>query len=80
VQVIKSRRKRWAGHVAQMGRRDACTGCWWGKLRARAHWGDPDVDGRIILRRIFRKWDVLSWLMIDRWRALLNAVMNLRVP
>jgi hypothetical protein len=33
------------------------------------HWGDPDVDGRIILRRIFRKWDVgvwsgLSWLRI----------------
>jgi len=23
--------------------------------------GDPDVDGRIILRRIFRKWDVGLW-------------------
>jgi len=23
----------------------------------RDHWGDPDGDGRIILRRIFRKWD-----------------------
>jgi len=33
------------------------------------HWGDPGVDGRIILRWIFRKWDVevwtgLSWLRI----------------
>jgi hypothetical protein len=26
-------------------------------LRERAHWEDPDVDGRIILRWIFRKWD-----------------------
>ena len=25
-------------------------------LRERDHWGDPDVDGRIILRWIFRKW------------------------
>jgi hypothetical protein len=34
-----------------------CTGCWWGNLRERDHWGDPDVDGRIILRWIFRKWE-----------------------
>jgi hypothetical protein len=27
-------------------------------MKERDHWGDPDVDGRIILRRIFRKWDV----------------------
>jgi hypothetical protein len=26
------------------------TGCWWGSLRETAHWGDQDVDGRIILR------------------------------
>ena len=32
-----------------------CTGCWWGSLRERGHWGDQDVDGRIILRWIFRK-------------------------
>jgi hypothetical protein len=28
---------------------------WWGSLRERENWGDPDVDGRIILRGIFRK-------------------------
>jgi hypothetical protein len=27
-------------------------------MRERVHWGDPGVDGRIILRWIFRKWDV----------------------
>jgi hypothetical protein len=41
-----------------MGRGEACTGFWWGNLRERDHWGDPGVDERIILRWIFRKWDV----------------------
>jgi hypothetical protein len=33
-------------------------GFWWENLRERDHWGDQGVDGRIILRQIFRKWDV----------------------
>jgi hypothetical protein len=41
------------------GRREVCTGCWWGSLRERDNWVDPDVDGRIILRGIFRKWEEL---------------------
>jgi hypothetical protein len=85
VRVITSRRMRWAGHVARMGRGMACTGFWWGNLRETDHFGDPGADGRIILRWIFRKWDIgvwngWSWLRIDRWRAFVNAVMNLRVP
>jgi hypothetical protein len=39
VQVIKSRRMKGAGHVARMGWREGCTGCWWGNLRERDHWG-----------------------------------------
>jgi hypothetical protein len=38
-------------------REELCKGIWWGSLRERDHWGGPDVDGRTILRRIFRKWE-----------------------
>jgi hypothetical protein len=34
-------------------------------LRERDHWGDPGVDGRILLGQIFRKWDVGVWLAQD---------------
>jgi hypothetical protein len=43
------------------GRAEACTGFWWGNLREGDHWGDPGVDERIILRWIFRKWDLGLW-------------------
>jgi len=36
------------------GRGEGCTGFWWGNLRQRGQWGEPDLDGRIILRWIFR--------------------------
>jgi hypothetical protein len=32
------------------------TGFWWGDLRERHHLGDPGIDGRIILKWIFKKW------------------------
>jgi hypothetical protein len=34
---------------------------WWGNLRERDNLGNPGVDGRIILRCIFRKWYVGVW-------------------
>ena len=37
---------------------EVCTGFWWGNLRKGDDWGDPGVDGRIILGCIFGKWDV----------------------
>jgi len=43
------------------GRGEAYTEFWWGNQRERDHLEDPDVDERIILRWIFRKWDVGAW-------------------
>jgi hypothetical protein len=60
VRVIKSRRMRWAGHVARRGG-EVRTGFWLGNLRKGDNWGDQDVDGRIILGWIFGKWDVSVW-------------------
>ena len=43
------------------GRAEAYTGFLWGNLRERDQLEDPGIDGRIILRWIFRKWDVRAW-------------------
>jgi len=52
-------------------------------LRERDSLEDPGIGGRIVLRCIFRKWSVGVWIDLaedrDRWRVLVNAVMNLRV-
>jgi hypothetical protein len=48
---------RWAGHMARMGEGRGVHRVLGGSLRERDHWGDPDVDGRLILRGIFRKWE-----------------------
>jgi hypothetical protein len=40
-----------------MGKVEVRTGFWWGNLRERDRLEDPGIDGRIILRWIFRKWD-----------------------
>ena len=67
-----------------MGRAAVYTGFWWGNLGERDNLEDPSLDGWIILRWIFREWDGgMHWLYLaqnrDRWRELVNAVMNLLV-
>jgi hypothetical protein len=85
IRMIKSRRMRWAGHVARMG-----------ELR-NAHniLGKP--EGKRTLRRTRRRWEDnikmdlretgmkdVDWIHLAqnrvRWWALVNTVMNLRVP
>jgi hypothetical protein len=57
------------------------SGCWWGNLRERDKLEEPDIDGRIILRWIFRKRDGggegMDWIDLsldwDRCRALVKG-------
>jgi len=56
--MIKSRRMRWAWHVARTGERRGVYRVMVGNLRERDHLGDPGEDGSIIVRWIFKKWDV----------------------
>jgi hypothetical protein len=43
-------------------------GFWWENLRERDHLGDPDVDRKIILRWIFRKWDGgMDWIDLAQY-------------
>jgi len=61
VRVIKSRRLRWAGRIARMGQRKGVYRVLVGKPEGKRPLGNPGVDGRIILRWNFRKWDVGVW-------------------
>jgi len=65
IRAIKSR-TRWIGHVAAMWRGDMYAGFCWGNLRETGHLEDPDVEGRITLKQIFRKWTwtELFWLRL----------------
>jgi hypothetical protein len=48
--------------------------------------GDPGIDGRTILRLMFRKWDVggVDWIKLaqdrDMWHALVNSLIILHFP
>jgi len=58
---------------------------WWGELMEGDNLEDLGVDWKIILKWIFEKLGVggLDWIAVarerDRWRAFVNAVMNIRV-
>jgi hypothetical protein len=60
------------------------TGFWWGDLREGDHLGDPGVDEDNIKMDLQEVGWGIDWIELaqdrDRWRALVNVVMNLRVP
>ena len=62
VLVIKSGRMIWAGHVARMGERRGVHRVLVGKPEGKIYLEDPSVDGTIILRWVFRKWGLGSWI------------------
>ena len=55
-----------------------------GKLKERSHLEDLGADGRTILKWMLISFEGVDWIYLaldrDKWRALVNAVINLRVP
>ena len=56
--------------MARIGEDRGVHRVWWGSLRERGHWGDQDIDERIILRWIFRK---LEGVVGTRWRLRIGT-------
>ena len=86
VRVIKSRRMGWAGDVARMGEERSVSGVLVGKPDGRRPLGRPRHRWEINIKMDLQKegFGRMEWIELaqdmDRWRALVNAVMNLWVP
>jgi hypothetical protein len=86
IRVIKSRRMRWAGHVARMGEKRGAYSILMGRPEGRRPLGRPRRRREDSIKMDLREagWVGMNWIELaqdrDRWRDLVNAVMNLRVP
>ena len=86
LRAIKSRRMRWAGHVTRMGERRGVYRVLVGKLGGKKKLGRPrrrwEDNIKMDIQEVERGGT--NWIDLardrERWRALVNAVMNLRVP
>ena len=84
--VIKSRKMRWAGLVARMGKRKCVYRVLLGKPEGKKPLGRPrnrwEDNMKIDLQEVV--CGGMDWIKLaqdrDRWQALVNEVMNLRVP
>jgi hypothetical protein len=79
--IIKSRRMRWAEHVARMGRKRIAYSLLVGKPEVKRPLGRPRRRWVDLLEI---GWGGVHWIGLardtDKWRALVNAIMNLQVP
>jgi hypothetical protein len=86
IRVIKSRRLRWAGHVARKGKRRRAYRALVGKPERRRPLGRPRRRWEDNIKMDLREfgWGDVDWLDLaqdrDRWRALVYTAMNLRFP
>jgi hypothetical protein len=84
--IIKSKRMRWAGHVARMGKKWNVDRLLVGKPEGKRPLGRPRRRwiGNIKMDLLEIGLSVVDWIGLAqdryRWRALVNSVMNLRVP
>jgi hypothetical protein len=86
IRIIKSRRMRWAGHVARMGEKRNAYRLLVGKPEGERPLGRPRrrlVDNiRMDLGEV--GWSDVDWIGLaqdrNRWSALVNSVLNLRIP
>jgi hypothetical protein len=86
IRIMKSRRMRWTGHVARMRKKRNDYRLLVGKPEGKRPLGRPRrrwVDNiRMDLGEV--RWSDLDWIGLtqdrNRWRALVNSVLNLRVP
>jgi hypothetical protein len=86
IRVIKSRRVRWAGHVARMGERRGAYRPLVGKPEGRRSLGRPRRRLKDNIKTDLRDVGLggMDWINLtqdkDRWWVLVNTVMSLRVP
>jgi hypothetical protein len=86
IKIIKARRMRWAGHVARMGEKRNVYRLLMGKPEGRRPLGSlrPRWMDNIRKDLVEVGWGDMNWTGLaqdrDRWRALVNSVLNLRVP
>jgi hypothetical protein len=86
VRVIKSRKMRWAGHVARMGEERRVHSVLVGKPEGKRPFGKPRLRWKDYIKADFQEvgYGGMDWIELaqvkDSWLELLNSVMNLRVP